>query len=191
MVYKDGSHGLLITEKDELNVDLLVFLKSARLRVRWRREDRERRDGSPRGGGGVEPPPLAEFTQRRTPRLRLFRVARHGLAAKVWDETVSRNLPEPEAGHHRCRWSPRGRPASTILKPRCACDPKAAAVCDPLGGRAPVHRASRALGESHRRQRPRRYRAGATRERSRPPGHPKSTMPGPPSFPPWSASDRS
>ena len=35
------------------------------------------------------------------------------------------------------------------------------------------------------------YRAGATRERSRSPGHPKSTTPGPPSFPPSSASDRS
>lgn len=30
VIYKGGSHGLLITQKDELNADLLAFLKSAR-----------------------------------------------------------------------------------------------------------------------------------------------------------------
>ena len=102
------------------------------------------------------------------------------------------HLPGPAAGRHHCRWSRSGgRPASTTLTSRYACDPKAAAACNPLCGRAPVHRAKRALAESHRLRRQRRYRAGATRGRSRPSGHPKSTTPGPPSFPPWSASDRS
>jgi non-heme chloroperoxidase len=30
VIYKGGSHGLLITQKDKLNADLLAFLKSAR-----------------------------------------------------------------------------------------------------------------------------------------------------------------
>ena len=135
-------------------------------------------------GGGAGLRPSAVFTQRRTrPGLR---GARPQPATKVWDETECRNLPGPAAGHRHhchCRWSDSGgRPASTTLKPRYACDPRAADVCDTRW--APVDRAERALVECRQRQRQRHCRAGATRERSRPPVRPKSTTPGSPSFPP-------
>ena len=141
-------------------------------------------------GGAMEAPPCITFSRWRTLTHALFQDTRHGPATKVWDETEFLNLPGPAAGRHHCRWSPsRGRPASTTLKSRYDFGPKVAAACRSLCGRAPVHRAKRAPAESHQLRRQRHYRAGATKERSRPHGHRKSTTPGPPSFPPWSASD--
>jgi hypothetical protein len=130
-----------------------------------------------RDAGGGESPPFAEFTQRRMPTPWLFRGARDG-PRQTSDETEFQNLPGPAAGRHHCRWS-HSRPASTTLKSRYACGAKAAAVCNHLGGRAPVRPAKPAPAESHQLQRQRYCRAGATRGQR------------PLSFPPWSVSDRS
>jgi hypothetical protein len=140
-------------------------------------------------GGAMEAPPCITFSRWRKLTPALFQDTRHGPATKVWDETEFLNLPGPAEGRHHCRWrQAAGQPPSTTLKSRHAGRPKVAAVCYPLCGRARAHRAKRAPAGSHQLRRQRHYRAAARRERSRPHGHRKSTTPGPPSFPPLSAS---
>jgi hypothetical protein len=140
-------------------------------------------------GGAMEAPPCITFSRWRKLTPALFQDTRHGPAIKVWDETEFLNLPGPAEGRHHCRWRQApGQPPSTTLKSRHAGRPKVAAVCYPLRGRARAHRAKRAPAGSHQLRRLRHYRAAARREHSRPLGRRKSTTPGPPSFPPLSAS---
>ena len=108
------------------------------------------------------------------------------------DETERRDRPEPAEGRHHCRWiGAANRSVSTIWTSREAGGPKETSACAALRARLQARRANRALAGSHPPPRRRRCRDGATRERSRPRGRPKSMTPRWPSFPQGSVPDRS
>ena len=107
------------------------------------------------------------------------------------DETELRDRREPAEGRHHCRWIAAGnRSASTIWTGREASGPEATSAWAALGDRLQAHRATRARGGLHPPPRPRRFRGGATPERSRPRGRRKSMTPRWPSFPQGSVQDR-